>query len=341
MKIILISFSLLFLFLFGKQNLETSKIHRNSMGKEKDIAIEKTDNSVLQSKDFGITWQNISTGLPDSLQTDWLVANERDMFAKSGNEIFYTSSNENLPTWEKDKNLKKHHNLVILKSGIVAFNRNGQFIKKENNQDIWQPVFKTFQNNSVQTTYETAEGKIFIGTEDGLFRSADRGISWKHVNKAGWINKIVESDGVLLTTNQQGILRSADAGNTWELVISEGGVGIDVTAINGGFAAITYNTESETRRVRTSYDCGKSWNAIDTGLPADNLISSIVQAGEYLFCGHPKGIYRSADKGKTWKMMLPTFDLDMGYFNKNASKKVFNLIKSDNVIYALSKNGGC
>jgi photosystem II stability/assembly factor-like uncharacterized protein len=142
--------------------------------------------------------------------------------------------------------------------------------------------------------------------------------------------KLVESNGVLLATSQGGILRSTDDGETWDLVISEGGVGIAVERIKGGFAAITYNTESETRRVRTSYDGGKTWQPIDAGLPANLSMTSIIQVGEYFFCGHPAGIFRSSDKGKTWKLVLPSIE-----------NKVFNLSVSGNVIYALPRIGGC
>ena len=121
-----------------------------------------------------------------------------------------------------------------------------------------------------------------------------------------------------------------DDGENWNLVISEGGVGIVVEVINGGFAAITFNTESKTRRVRTSYDGGKTWQPIDDGLPASLSIASIVQVGEYFFCGHPTGIFRSSDKGKTWKLLLPSI-----------WNKVFNLSVSGNVIYAIPRAGGC
>ncbi|WP_198175206.1 WD40/YVTN/BNR-like repeat-containing protein [Spirosoma telluris] len=142
--------------------------------------------------------------------------------------------------------------------------------------------------------------------------------------------KLVESNGVLMATSQKGILRSTDDGENWDCVISEGGVGIAVERINGGFAAITYNTQSETRRVRTSYDDGKSWQPIDADLPASLSIASIIEVGEYFFCGHPTGIFRSSDKGKTWKLLLPAID-----------NKVFNLAVSGNVIYAIPRAGGC
>ena len=142
--------------------------------------------------------------------------------------------------------------------------------------------------------------------------------------------KLVEFDGVLMAASMKGIIRSTNGGENWALVINEGGVGIAIENIQGGFAAITYNTTSETRRVRTSYDGGKTWQPIDAGLPATPLIASVIQVGENFFCGHPDGIFRSSDKGKTWKLLLPSIE-----------NKVFNLSVSGNVIYAIPRNGGC
>ena len=142
--------------------------------------------------------------------------------------------------------------------------------------------------------------------------------------------KLVESNGVLMATSQGGILRSTDDGENWDCVLHEGGVGIAIERILGGFAAINYNTESETRRVRTSYDGGKTWQPIDAGLTAQLSIASIIQVGEYFFCGHPDGIFRSSDKGKTWKLLLPSIE-----------DRVFNLFGSGNVIYAIPGPGVC
>ena len=169
-----------------------------------------------------------------------------------------------------------------------------------------------------------------ISSDQVFFKATNSGKTWKQIRNGGWVMTSVESNGVLLATSQKGIIRSVDKGENWDLVISEGGVGIAVERIQGGFAAITYNTASETRRVRTSYDGGKTWQPIDAGLPASLSIASIVQAGENLFCGHPTGIFRSSDKGKTWELLLPSH-----------GDKVFNLSVSGNVIYAIPRNGGC
>ena len=176
---------------------------------------------------------------------------------------------------------------------------------------------------------------------------------------------MVESSGVLLATSEAGILRSTDDGENWAVVISEGGVGIDVERVEGGFAAITYSTVSKTRRIRTSYDGGKTWQAIDAGLqapgfidpilppvnanrpaqgfsdstrhpedaavlPVPTYITTIVQVGENFFCGRSDGIYRSSDKGKTWQCMRC---VEKG--------KMFKLYVSGNVIYAIQMDSHC
>ncbi len=102
----------------------------------------------------------------------------------------------------------------------------------------------------------------------------------------------------------------------------------------------------ETSRLSTSYDGGKTWQPIDAGLDKVLIDSiwrtwddrpllqafqtSITQVGENFFCTHPHGIFKSSDKGKTWKLLLPSVE-----------GKVFNLFVSGNVIYAIPSKGGC
>ena len=113
-------------------------------------------------------------------------------------------------------------------------------------------------------------------------------------------------------------------------MISEGGVGINIEHSDLGFSAITYNTDSKQRRVRISKDQAKSWQAIDEAIPPSDGISCLTQLENILFIGHPNGILRSDDYGKSWKLVLQKID-----------KKVFNLTIVNNVIYAIPRNEGC
>lgn len=159
---------------------------------------------------------------------------------------------------------------------------------------------------------------------------------------------IVEGEGVLIATGQGGIMRSTDHGEHWEWVISEGGVGIAVEHIDGGFAAISYNTSSQSRRMRISMDSGKTWQAIDEGLQPSLSLSSIKQVGKYLICGHPDGIFRSSDMGKTWNMVHSAVEKNKikipNMLNTNPlndGRKAFTIYVSGNVLYAVAREGGC
>jgi photosystem II stability/assembly factor-like uncharacterized protein len=56
----------------------------------------------------------------------------------------------------------------------------------------------------------------------------------------------------------------------------------------------------------------------------------VSQVGENLVCVHRDGIFKSSDNGKTWKLLLPS-----------VKDKIFNLVSSGNVIYAITSMGGC
>ncbi len=288
-------------------------------------------NIVFKSTDGGKTWQNISKGLPVNLDEGGFVANN-ELYLRAGNSIYINKPNSNAPFSKKEgfHFTSKQGGIAPGKTGVFAYNYLGGIFQKINGTSVWSPVFTNFTEKRIRNFFETVSGTIFIDTDGGLFKSTNNGQTWKHVNVGGLVGKLVELNGVLVATSTKGIIKSTDGGETWATVISEGGVGIAVENIKGGFAAITFNTRLNTRRVRTSYDGGKTWQAIDAGLPNSLSISSIIQVGESMFCGHPDGIYKSSDKGKTWKRILCPMD-----------NKVFNLSVSGNVIYAILRNGGC
>jgi BNR/Asp-box repeat len=295
-----------------------------------------TANIVFRSVDGGETWQDISDGLPEPVKDSFsggrrvFFADVNGLWLTDGHGIFHSKPDFTAPFWTKADFPDDHASINPGKNGVYAYHYLSGILQKSIGTSAWSPVFTDFKDKRVRGVLETAGGIIFISSDKGLFKSTDRGKTWKTLPAGGLGGKLVESNGVLLTTGPRGIMRSTDDGENWFWVIKEGGVGIDVAQIKGGFAAITYSSVSKTRRVRVSYDGGKTWQPIDEGLPAQLSISSIIQVGEYFFCGHPTGIFRSSDKGRTWKLLLPSIE-----------GKVFNLSVSGNVIYAIPRNAGC
>ena len=355
----------LVLFLLNSFVLKEKEAKKKPIKEGKSSAIV---NIIFKSADGGQTWQDISEGLPEKLQRegvwrDGLFANDRGLYLLAGNGVYHSEPNSTTPFWTKEIFPGKQRNIAPGRNGILAYNFRGQFLQKINGTNNWSPMYTNFQEQAVRidrtidwmyknykerevrTVFETAGGTVFIGSNNSLFRSTNSGKTWKQVHVGDGRMKLVESNGVLLTTSKDGILRSTDDGQNWDRVISEGGVGIAVERIDGGFAAIVYNTITQTNSVHISLDSGKTWNAIGEELQpswssllikkigllkSSSDILSIKQMGKYLICGRSDGIFRSSDMGKTWKkLLLPAIE-NYG----------FNLSVSGNVIYVIP-NKGC
>jgi photosystem II stability/assembly factor-like uncharacterized protein len=343
--------------------------------KEKEAGTKKTEatksgvlNIVFRSADGGQTWQNISEGLPENLQKEgvWsngLFANDHGLYLRAGNGVYHTEPNSTISFWTKEIFTGKQRNIAPGKDGILAYNIRGQFLQKMNGTSDWSPrytnfqeqavridkridwMYKNYKEREVRSYFETTGGTIFISSNYMLFRSTNSGKTWKQVHVGDGRMKLVESNGVLLSTSYDGILRSTDDGQNWDRVISEGGNGIAVERIDGGFAAVAYNPITQTNRIHISLDNGKTWKIIAEELqpswnsllikqifglqPSFNILS-IKQAGKYLICGRSDGMFRSADMGKTWKKLsFPSVE-----------NTGFSLSVSGNVIYAMP-NKGC
>lgn len=287
--------------------------------------------TLLQSTDGGKTWQDISAGLPQDIKPTTFQAENNELFLGTSNGVYRNSAAAKSSPWQKDANLDNSYILASTgMGGAIAYSNKGRFLQRLDNTGVWMPILTSYEGTTASTVHATKDNSILISSGYGIVKSNDQGKTWRKVMNDGWASQIVESDGVLLCTNTKGILRSTDGGETWDVVLNEGGVGIDVTPIKGGFAAITFNAESEARHIHTSKDGGKTWQRIDEGLPPSKLISTIRQFGDSFFCGHPDGIFRSDDQGKSWFLAVPS-----------DGKKVFNLSESNGIMYALLREGGC
>lgn len=303
---------------------------------------------VFKSTDGGQTWQDISKGLPENLRVDSIrggsfFANDQGLFLKIGNELYHNTTNATAPFWTKEAVPSEHSSIAPGKSETSANDSWSVKLKKTDGTSVWSPIFENLQHPRPGTVFQTAEGSIFMGTEKGFFKTVDKGKSWKLVHTGALAGHLAELNGVLLGISDRGIIRSADNGENWSVVMSEG-VAWDVKMIKGGFAAITSGSVSGTRTLKTSFDDGKTWQPIEAAYKAfsdsigrtwndrpgmQTFMNSIIQVGENFF-SPTNGIFRSSDKGQTWKLLLPSVE-----------SKFFNLFTSGNVIYAVSGKGGC
>ena len=135
---------------------------------------------VFKSTDGGQTWQDISKGLPqnlreDGLRGDSIFANDKGLFLRVGNELYHGTPNATAPFWTAEFFPGEHSSIAPGKSGIFAYNYWGVNLKKADGTGVWSPIFDNSFQPRIRSVFETAGGTIFIGTDRGLFKTADSG----------------------------------------------------------------------------------------------------------------------------------------------------------------------
>jgi len=208
-------------------------------------------------------------------------------------------------------------------SSVVALGFNQIFLSTDNG-DNWQAI----KNNlwardlwSLTTVQlDTGTSALFVGTESGVFRSTNAGLSWDVVNE-GITACLVTALGVSKTsvfagTCGNGIFRSRDGGSPWIPVNN----GLDSSFIEsmqalGGFTvnAIAYfgNTllAGTLAGIFRSTDEGASWIDVNNNWTRQN-ISSFTKSDSTIFAGGSDlRLFRSTDDGITWLYRNTGFSL--------------------------------
>jgi hypothetical protein len=207
----------------------------------------------------------------------------------------------------------------------------------------WQSVNEGLSNFDVRCLVANSQGVLFAATAVGVFRSIDQGDSWTAVN-SGLSNTnvqtilIVEKDEILIGTAADGVFISNDNGGSWSAI------GIGAVESKTTISGLTRTTVSKTT--------------------PNTVIRSFAELKPYYFAGTDDGVYKTADKGKTWSeasltgkiirslVVIPnhifaetdneiweSLDLGVTWNGKNLPNKRSSLIAFGNQVFGIVTDG--
>lgn len=147
---------------------------------------------------------------------------------------------------------------------------------------------------------------LFLGTNEGLFRTSDDGATWNQIGnedmKESSVNSIVENDQYLFASGvSDGIFRSSDHGDTWQTLDS----GLNQTWI--------YSVACENKKLVAlsngdgfiSYNNGNSFDTLATSDIEINPSTQVILNQNKIYLVTEEGqIFFSDSDGKTWAKML-------------------------------------
>ncbi len=200
----------------------------------------------------------------------------------------------------------------------------GQTINMNWSVSEFQPDIKQGGRANTIAVHPTNNDIIFVASESGgLFKSADRGITWRHVNSLPcfFTYSVVFAPShpniLLVTTGDDfktagggGVWRSTNGGQTW----TQATVTLPAS-ITGRLAGYEISIAPDSGAIYVgaafgalmSSDNGASWTFQDVFGGGDRRVSSILAlGGNLVLAGGPRGIRRSTDGGQTWTQPATT-----------------------------------
>lgn len=187
----------------------------------------------------------------------------------------------------------KHKILLLLFAGLsFAFNAEAQDFWVELNLPGDTTLFSMAANS---------EGKIFAGTQTGIYISSNHGLDWSGTVMTNCAyDVVVDKNDRIFGVFYPNISYSVDNGSSWNEIIYPP-VGIEKLYVNDN--TLVFGNWGE---IYTSHDFGNTWDQT-LQLDLSQVVTSIIEgeagmlfAGITAFFGN-YGVYRSMDNGDTWE----------------------------------------
>jgi photosystem II stability/assembly factor-like uncharacterized protein len=181
---------------------------------------------------------------------------------------------------------------------------------------------------------------LFAGTDDGVIRSSDNGVTWIATNDdsiLGYVTNFAVVGHTLFAGCQRGIFFTTNDGTSWAMTKPEqtdtlrtGLVAAvkDLYAFDGGFFV---------PGLFLSTDSGAHWARVHNPITDSQWISSAGSFDSTIFVYSGAGFYRSTDQGTSWQAS------DSGMENRGVGvlkQEGSNLFAGTNSGLYISKDGG-
>jgi photosystem II stability/assembly factor-like uncharacterized protein len=221
----------------------------------------------------------------------------------------------------------------------------------------WKEIFSVRSTGNAINTITFDDGRVYVGTNKGLYRSGDEESRWERIftsignGERGVLFVTVDpkdADAIYIGTGF-GLLFSRDGGDTWEKGRNlSSDLGVHYIAIDHSDNRIIYAVGDN--GVHKSLNRGKNWERIlganvpeedesvweedeseeAVGMAEIRCIAIDPEDNNTLFAGTSRGLFLSMDSGQTWKR---TGGLGL------VSRDIRHLLAQNNGIYTATDRG--
>ena len=286
------------------------------------------------SADGGDTWHHVPTLQKRVSVTGIVTIGARVYIGTFGDGVWYSDDGDSWMPMNEGLDNRFIREFSRIGTTLVVGTENGAFRKREG-EDSWasinagfvpKPIDMAPINKANKARLESGDTPfppqspavirvdsfaamenllyigVYVGENDGLFRSDDEGDSWTRITSKEMVHTVeaLTTFGTTLyaSTYGGGVFRSKDQGDSWTIV-NDGLTDWTVSALLTVSEDTVFVGTQEGGVFRTT-DGGNSWMETNTGL-TNTSVTELEVLGKTIYAGIGHRLVHSSDGGESWQ----------------------------------------
>lgn len=255
-------------------------------------------------------WQHAGFNHPFIFSLDYDAADPSIVYLAAGNGLIRASAHGEKWKILTGGDVTELRDVAIDRDGTIYFAHSHGIRMSRDRGVTWEEIATTLHRKFTEAIRvdRVHPGVLLAGGEQGIFRSEDRGKTWRISGAAGFqVTRIEQSPHNACewaaTTQTGGVFLSHDCGKTFE---NSGRIGVGATLYD-----LAYDPGNAKRMavagwgpgVAISEDAGKTWRPRNGGLPTTEVVAVIfdpMNGGRMYASVRDDGLYMSSDDGGSW-----------------------------------------
>lgn len=280
----------------------------NDMGNNvSEIVYAGTNEGLLRTTDYGITWQPFNQGLNDYAFISSMAIDDAAYFYAGLGGGGLARSTNNGDNWEKIEcelsNIQINCFFPAQNNQLFAGTAGNGIFLSTNNGLNWVNRNSGLTDLNVYSILKLSNGDMFIGTGGGLFYSNDNGLNWAYRIAPKVLTFAVSPNGNIYAGLSGNVLRSTNNGTSWQAA-NVGLTNRNVTALAVNSVGYIYaaTLDGINGGVFRSTDDAYNWVAINNGLNTtyNKNYALTITNNDHIFVSSNFQVYRSTNNGDQW-----------------------------------------